>query len=96
MTMAPNRYIHYGTRSGVEKVLPGVKIKVLGPPDLGQTDAIRRQRGSDEGEFWHFQSQSWHLQAAAAGSRPSPSTSDGPRLRAAVRTGGDESDRDEK
>jgi hypothetical protein len=66
MSMGPNKYIHYGTRSGLEKVLPGVKIKVLGPPDLKQTSTIRKQRSSDEGEFWHFQSQFWHLQAAAA------------------------------
>ncbi|HEX8459342.1 MAG TPA: hypothetical protein VF656_18765 [Pyrinomonadaceae bacterium] len=66
MNMAPNKYLHYGSRSGLEKILPGVRIKVLGPPDLKQSQTIRKQRSADEAEFWHFQSRFWHLQAAAA------------------------------
>lgn len=30
MTMGKNHYVHYGTSSGLEKVLPGVQIRVLG------------------------------------------------------------------
>lgn len=62
MTMGgKNFYVYHGSRSGLEKVLPGVKIHVLGPPTLEQSSAIRKQRATDEDEFWHFQ--------AAAGDR---------------------------
>ena len=56
MTMAKkNVYVYHGSRSGLEKVLPGVKIHVLGPPNLKQTDAIRQQRAKDQDEFWQLQ-----------------------------------------
>ena len=51
-----NSYVHYGMKSGLEDVLPGVKIHVLGPPSLEQTDKILTQRSRDTDEFWHFQS----------------------------------------
>ena len=47
-------YVHYRTKSGLEKVLPGVKITVLGPPSLKQTETVRKQRSKDKDEFWHF------------------------------------------
>jgi ribonuclease BN (tRNA processing enzyme) len=61
MTMGKNFYVYHGSRSGLEKVLPGVKIHVLGPPTLQQSSAIRKQRAKDEDEFWQLQ--------AAAGRR---------------------------
>ncbi|MBL8693599.1 MAG: MBL fold metallo-hydrolase [Planctomycetes bacterium] len=48
-------YVHFGSKSGLEPLLPGVKIQVLGPPTLEQTDIIRRQRERDEAEYWHLQ-----------------------------------------
>jgi hypothetical protein len=51
------RYVHYDEKSGLESVLPGVKVRVLGPPSLEQTDTIRVQRHEDEDEFWHLQAQ---------------------------------------
>lgn len=48
-------YVHYGSKSGLERVLPGVKTRVLGPPDLKQTEDIKIQCSEDEDEFWHFQ-----------------------------------------
>jgi L-ascorbate metabolism protein UlaG (beta-lactamase superfamily) len=50
-------YAHYGSRSGLEKILPGVTAHVLGPPTLEQSEAIRRQRDEDADEFWHLQAQ---------------------------------------
>jgi hypothetical protein len=47
-------YAHYGSRSGLEQVLPGVKVHVLGPPTLDQSEAIERQRHEDPDEFWHI------------------------------------------
>ena len=41
-------YVNHGSKSGLESVLPGVKIHVLGPPNLTQSRAIEKQtlRGS--------------------------------------------------
>lgn len=54
-------YVHAGMALDLSALLPGVKVHVLGPPDLEQTDGIRKQRSSDEAEFWHF----WRKSAAA-------------------------------
>jgi len=64
MTMAKNTYVYHGSHSGLEKVLPGVKIHVLGPPTLQQSSKIRQQRAKDEDQFWQFQ--------AAAGAQFTP------------------------
>jgi hypothetical protein len=50
-----NHYLNYGSKSGLEKVLPGVKTTVLGPPTLKQSEDIKVQRSKDEDEFWQFQ-----------------------------------------
>lgn len=47
-------YANYGSVSGLEAVLPGVKITVLGPPTLEQTDRISTMRSRDGIEFWHL------------------------------------------
>jgi hypothetical protein len=53
MTMgAKTHYVNAGMR--LDGLLPGVKITVLGPPNLRQSDSIRRQRERDPGEFWQF------------------------------------------
>lgn len=69
MTMGKRAvYVHYGSKSGLEKVLPGVKTMVLGPPNIEQSQEIRKQRRTDPDEFWHFHSQAqfWFSQAQAA------------------------------
>ena len=48
-------YAHYGSRSGLEKILPGVTTHILGPPTLEQSQEIRHQRDEDADEFWHLQ-----------------------------------------
>lgn len=48
-------YLNYGSKSGLESVLPGVKIRVLGPPNVKQSKEIKVQRSKDEDEFWQFQ-----------------------------------------
>ncbi len=47
-------FARYGGRSGLERLLPGVKVRVLGPPDLRQSKAIERQRRTDADQFWHL------------------------------------------
>jgi hypothetical protein len=59
-----------GDKTALEDELPGVKIHVLGPPDLTQTETILKQKSRDKDEFWHFV-QFWSLMAVAA---PSPNT----------------------
>lgn len=59
-------YASYGERSGLEKILPGVTVRVLGPPTLEQSQAIRKQRDKDPDEFWQLQSTFWKLQAMAS------------------------------
>jgi len=48
------RYIHCGGRSGLERILPAVKVHVLGPPTLEQSCAIRTQTRKHE-DYWHLQ-----------------------------------------
>jgi hypothetical protein len=57
-------YASYGVRSGLEKVLPGVRVRVLGPPTLKQSAAIQKQRDEDAAEFWHLQAQAVQPRAA--------------------------------
>jgi hypothetical protein len=47
-------WAHHGSKSGLEALLPGVKIHVLGPPDLTQSEKIRKQRSRDPDQFWHL------------------------------------------
>lgn len=55
MTMGKkNEYLHYGMKSGLEKLLPGVKVHVLGPPTIEQNDKVRTQTSKDPDEFWHM------------------------------------------
>ncbi len=46
-------------------LVPGVKITVLGPPNLKQNEAIRKERATDPDEFWQFRS-FWASQNMAA------------------------------
>ena len=71
MKMAKNAYVYCGSKSGLEKVLPGVKVEVLGPPTLKQTDAIKKKRSRDPDEFWHFQVGATALAARAEQERTS-------------------------
>ena len=62
-----NRYVFFGSKSGLESVLPGVKTGVLGPPTPEQHAEVRKQRDKDDAEFWHFQAASArrHLENAS-------------------------------
>lgn len=60
MTMAGERdedkanylYVFHDCDLDLEAVLPGVKVHVLGPPTLGQTDKIKRQASENADQFW--------------------------------------------
>ena len=62
MTMGqrPAVYASFGDEPPLGDLLPGVKVEVLGPPTLEQSEEIATQRHTDQNEFWH-------LAAASAG-----------------------------
>lgn len=47
-------WVHHGSDAGLGKLLPGVKVRVLGPPSLEQSQKIRKQRSRDPDQFWHL------------------------------------------
>lgn len=47
-------WAHHGSNSGLERVLPGIKIHVLGPPNLEQSEKIRKMRSNDPDQFWQL------------------------------------------
>ena len=65
MTMAKNNYLFYGANSGLEKLLPGVDVTVLGPPTIRQSADVKKERSSDPNEFWQLQANA----LAGAGAR---------------------------
>jgi len=55
MTMGKkNEYLFYKNTTALAKLLPGVKIHVLGPPTPKQYPDIEKQRSKDNAEFWHI------------------------------------------
>lgn len=48
-------YVSHGSRCGLESLLPGVKVSVLGPPTLKQSSDIKNARSNDATEFWMLQ-----------------------------------------
>jgi hypothetical protein len=57
-------WAHHGSPSGLDALLPGVKVHVLGPPNLEQTEKIRKQRSRDPDQFWHLLAGPKSLQGA--------------------------------
>jgi hypothetical protein len=51
---ASAEWARHGSRTRLERLLPGVKVHILGPPDLTQSEKIRTQRQRDPDEFWHL------------------------------------------
>lgn len=49
-------YVRFGSSSGLESLLPGVKTHVLGPPDMEQSDEVSKMRSEHLEEFWHLHS----------------------------------------
>lgn len=47
-------YLHYGNKTSLAKLLPGVKVHVLGPPTPEQYPEVAQQRSKDANEFWQI------------------------------------------
>jgi beta-lactamase superfamily II metal-dependent hydrolase len=69
-------YVNAGMQ--LNALLPGVRITVLGPPTLKQSETIRTQRAKDANEFWQFRS-FWASQRVAADAMTELGTSILPR-----------------
>ena len=55
MAMGKRRvYAHFGTRLPLADILPGVSIRVLGPPTLDQAPGIANLASKDATEYWHL------------------------------------------
>jgi beta-lactamase superfamily II metal-dependent hydrolase len=69
--MGKNYYVHHGYKLDLSKLLPGVDIKVLGPPTLEQHAGIQKQRSADKTEFWmlHAAAQNFWQQQALTGQK---------------------------
>jgi hypothetical protein len=76
--MGKNHYVKLNTKLNVTRILPGIKLHVLGPPDLEQSAAsILKQRSTDKDQFWMLQGAAqdfWNLQAATAELTPNSSS----------------------
>jgi hypothetical protein len=46
------RYLSFGKDPGLEDVLPGVGVRVLGPPTLEQSPAMAQMRSRDARQYW--------------------------------------------
>jgi hypothetical protein len=55
-------YVSYGMKLALGKLLPGVKVRVLGPPTLAQKADVVNQKATNKDEYWHFHS-FWQLRA---------------------------------
>jgi hypothetical protein len=45
-------YLHYGMRTRIDQIVPGISVRVLGPPTVEQHPAVATQRERDPTEFW--------------------------------------------
>jgi hypothetical protein len=68
MTMGKRkpRYLFSGTPSGLDALLPGVKVHVLGPPTVEQAPDVKTQTQTQKDEFWHLRASFWARRGAAA------------------------------
>lgn len=62
-----NFYINFGSESGLEDVLPGVKTHVLGPPNLEQSKAILSEAFENK-EFWMLHASAGKVVTSVGGS----------------------------
>jgi len=48
-------YLHAGQSTQLEQVVPGITVRVLGPPTIEEAPDIVKQRATDPDEFWMLQ-----------------------------------------
>jgi hypothetical protein len=60
------RYLSEGMASGLDTLLPGVKVHVLGPPTVEQAPDLKKQTKTQKDEFWHLRKGFWASRRVAA------------------------------
>jgi hypothetical protein len=65
----PREFLCFGAKTGLEALLPGVKVTVLGPPTIEQSSAITRMCDTNLDEYWHL---SARAAAVSAGVKAKP------------------------
>jgi hypothetical protein len=68
MTMSSPKkhcYAYANSLSGLEDVLPGVDVEVLGPPTVAQSKDVLNERRSDQAEFWMLAAAATKMTTAA-------------------------------
>jgi len=65
-TKKKHRYVFFGADSGLGGVLPGVKVRILGPPTIQQHEAVQKERRIDPAQFWMLRQKFWQMQASNA------------------------------
>ncbi|MBR0712847.1 hypothetical protein [Bradyrhizobium liaoningense] len=70
MTMGQQEpvYVFSGTKSGLDQLLPGVKVHVLGPPTVDQFKKIKSYAKTSD-EYWSFQARAMRAGASSATSK---------------------------
>ena len=67
--MGENHYVNYGyDKIDWKEILPGIKVHILGPPSLEQSDEITKATNTND-EFWSVQAMTnnfWGTQAATS------------------------------
>jgi hypothetical protein len=68
MTMGKQKakYLFSGAPSGLEPLLPGVKVHVLGPPTLKQDPRVASQTDKQDDQFWKIRAGFWARRASVA------------------------------
>jgi hypothetical protein len=70
--MGKGEYVYFGSKSGLEEMLPGVKVHVLGPPTLEQSETIEGYAKKSD-EYWFTAvrplARFWAAQAGLAGGK---------------------------
>src|SRR4051812_31301972 len=59
-----SEYVNYGSKSKLSKVLPGVNVKVLGPPTIDQHKEVKTEASKND-EFWMMHQTFWADQVNA-------------------------------
>lgn len=67
---AKSDYVYYKKKLQTSKLLPGVKITVLGPPTIDQYHAVKNKRSHDAEEFWHLCARAAETQFTGNASAP--------------------------
>lgn len=59
-------YVFSGSKSGLDSLLPGVKVHVLGPPTVDQSDKIKSYAKTSD-DYWGFQAHAMRAAGVPAG-----------------------------